>query len=327
MSITPTFLKKFFSTFTIAIFSISLLFLGFTNLQPKTANAYEINIQTACQNAADNELYYNRGFSNNYHSNQLKSDYCSSAAFRCLFSNCSDGFNADETLNRTCNFTINQGFTNCGNNLICYNSSYSCNNQTIVQPVFTNNYPYNNCQYTNNCYNTCVNCFEQAISQLQNGVDVNFGNANVSGDLLNNITISQRSDIPTSVVSYVNGNRAITEIKNYSGTVLSSTSFSIDERGNTTVNNSNNSSVFPNCERNLNLYICNSFSTVQLANQFGSYGSISTAFRSTFTIAPTQNYSNNNNVVYNYPVYSPYDNYYPASDYYYDCGYIFGCGY
>ena len=311
MSIAPSLLKKIFSILVITIFSISLLFIGLTNLQPKSVLAYGINIQTACSNAAENELYYNTGLSNNYYLAQNKLNYCDSAAFRCLFSNCSDGFNADETINKTCNFTISQGFTNCGSN-------------TVLYPTYSSNYPYNsNCQYNyNNCYNNCVNCFEQAISQLQNGVNsYNLGNAAVNQDLLNNITNSGRLDIPTSITSYVNGNAAYTEVKNYNGTVLSLASFSINEQGDTTTNNSNSSSIVPNCYRNINLYICDSFSTFQLGNQFGSYGSLSIPFRSTFTITPTQNKSSYYNVGYNQPI---------VVDYYYDydCNYnLFGCGY
>jgi hypothetical protein len=310
MSIAPSFLKKILSIITISIFSISLLFVGFTNLQPKTADAFNVG------------EYLNRCGNSPFTACDLLSE-----SLNCLVDTCSDGVNPDTAVRNCMNGTYRYNSKAClslyssAPYLNCYNSgyyNYPCNNAIVY-----NSYPYSNYGYNN--FNTCVNCFEQAISQLQNGVDVNLGNANVSGDLFNNISNSQRSDIPTSVVSYVTGNRAITEIKNYGGTVLSSTSFSIDERGNTSINNSNNSSVFPNCERNLNLFICNSFSTVQLANQFGSYGSISTAFQSTFTIAPTQNYSNYN-VAYNYPVYNDY--YYPASDYYYDCGYsLFGCGY
>ena len=195
MSIAPSLLKKILSVLVITIFSISLLFVGLTNLQPKSVLAYGINIQTACSNTAENELYYNTGLSNNYYLVQNKQDYCDSAAFRCLFSNCSDGFNADETINKTCNFTISQGFTNCGNN-------------TIIYPIYSSNYPYNNnCKYNyNTCYDNCVNCFEQAISQLQNGVNsYNLGNATVDQDLLNNITNSGRLDIPSSITSYING--------------------------------------------------------------------------------------------------------------------------
>jgi hypothetical protein len=315
MSITPSFLKKLLSIITIAIFSVSLLFLGFTNLQPKTADAFNVS------------EYLNKCGNSPYTTCDLLSE-----SLNCLVDTCSDGVNPDTAVRNCMNGTYRYNSKAClslyssAPYLNCYNSGYSnypCNNN--VYSVYTNTYPYNNCQYNNNCYNTCINCFEQAISQLQNGVDVNFGNANVSGDLLNNITASQRSDIPTNINSYVSSNSAITEIKSYNGNILSSTSFSIDERGNTSVNNSNNSSVFPNCEKNLNLYICNSFSTVQLANQFGSYGSISTAFRSTFTIAPTQNYDNYyNKAAYNSPVY--YDDYY-----YYgleNCNNsLFGCGY
>jgi hypothetical protein len=317
MSITPSFLKKLFSISIIAIFSISLIFLGLSNTQTKTASAYEFSIQTACQNAADNEYYYNRNSSNYYYVSQIKNDYCSSAAFRCLFSNCSDGFNADNTLNKTCNFTIAQGFTNCGYNNGCYN--YPCNTQ--YYDVYVNN----------NSYKTCVNCFEQAISQLQNGVNgYNQGSANINQDLLNKISDSERSDIPTAIASYVSGNSSYVEVKNYSGSVLVSSSFSIDERGQTTVNNSNSTYISPNCNRNFNLFICDSVATAQIANQFGSYGSLSIPFRSTFTIAPTQN--NNSyysNIAYNYPSII-YD--YPIyTDYYYgyeDCNNtVFGCGY
>lgn len=310
MSITLSFFKKTIFGLIIAIFSISLLFFGFNNLQPKSASALEINKCLAKDANAKNYSYYN--YNSRYNRYNYANQGCDilTNSIGCLICNCNNGVD--------CSSNVYPDSSNiyCANNGAYYIDLNSYNNSCNIYSNYSNNYGYNN-------YNTCVNCFEQAIGQLQNGVNVNFGNANVSYDLLNNITNSQRSDIPTSVVSYVNGNSAITEIKNYSGTVLSSTSFSIDERGTTSINNSNNSSIIPNCYRNLNLYICDSFSTVQLANQYGTYGSISTPFKSTFTIPPIQNYSN---IAYNYPVNNYY---YPYTDYYYeDCSYsLFGCGY
>jgi hypothetical protein len=317
MSITPSFLKKLFSVLIIAIFSVSLLFVGFTNLQSKEAKAFDVL------------SYLNKCGNSIYSSCDLLSE-----AITCTIDPCSDGVNPDTIVKNCMNGYYRYNSKPCLSlysstpYLNCYNSGYSnypCNNN--IYPI---NYSYNNY----NGYNNCVNCFEQAINQLQNGVNnYNLGNATVSQDLLNNITNSGRSDIPTSVVSYVSGNTAYTEVKNYDGTVLSSTGFSIDERGNTSVNNSNFSSTSPNCSRNINLYVCKSFSTIQVANQFGTYGSISVPFESTFTIAPTQNYNNynnyNNNIAYNYPIYNDYPIY--DNNYYYgleDCNNsLFGCGY
>jgi hypothetical protein len=309
MTITPSFLKKLFSVLIVTIFSISLLFFGFDNLQPKSASALEINKCLDKDANAKNYSYYNFGtFRARYNSSNYNNQGCDilTNSIQCLICNCNNGVDCSN------NVYPDSSSIYCQSNGAYYIDINSYNNAcNVVYPVYVNNYPYNN-----NYYNTCVNCFEQAISQLQNGVNGNLGNASVSYDLLNTITVSQRSDIPTTTTSYVNGNTATTEIKNYSGTILASTSFSIDERGNTTLNVSNSSSVVPNCNQNFNLFICDSFSTIQIANQFGNYGSITTPFKSTFTNPANQNY---NNVAYNY-----IDYYYPQ----YDCSYsLFGCSY
>jgi hypothetical protein len=317
MSITKRFLMKLLSISIIAIFSISMLIAGFTNLQPKQANAFDFN------KFLDKCSGYN-------HYSSYSSTQCDilSQSVTCLVDNCSDGINPDTTVQNCASGYYRSNSRQClslyasAPYLNCYNSgyyNYPCN--TSYYPVYTNNYNYN----------TCVNCFEQAVSQLQNGVNgYSQGNANIDSNLLNEISNSGRSDIPTSVYSYVSGNSTYIEVKNYGGSVLTSSSFSIDDRGVTTVNNSSSTYFSPNCNQNLNLYICDSLFTAQIANQFGSYGSISVPFRSTFTIAPTQN--NNNyysNIAYNYPSII-YD--YPIyTDYYYgyeDCNNaLFGCEY
>jgi hypothetical protein len=131
---TPIF-NKIFATIFIFTFSIVSLFVGITNTQTKTASAFELSILTACENAADYSLYYE-----NYETYQIKSEYCSSTAIRSLVCNLSDGFNCDQSRGRTCNFTLNQGFTNCGYNNCnyqsCYNNNYnpyySANNNCII---------------------------------------------------------------------------------------------------------------------------------------------------------------------------------------------------
>lgn len=314
MSIAPSLLKNIFSVLIVVIFSISLLVFGVSNLQSKEAKAFDFN------------KFLDKCNSNNYYSN-YSSTKCDilSQSITCLIDTCSiDGVNPDSTINNCASGYYRANSRQC---LSLYSTSQYQNCNDSYYSLYSNN-NCNNSFYTvySPSYNNCINCFEQAISQLQNGANsFNLGNADINSNLLNEITNSGRTDIPTSISSYVSGNTTYTEIKNYSGAALSSASFSIDNNGTTTINNSSNSTISPNCYRNINLYICDSFVTTQLANQFGSYGSISVPYRSTFTITPTQN--NNifyNNVNYNPPIYD---------DYYYDYGYedcnnsLFGCGY
>ena len=315
MSITPSFFKKIFSILIIAIFSISLLFFGLNNLQPKTASALVINKCLAADANAKNNSYYNyNAYNSRYNRNNYANQGCDivTNSIGCLLCNCNNGVDCSN------NVYPDSSSIYCPANGAYYNDINSYNNSCYNNQQVFNNYAYNSCQY-NNCYNNCINCFEQAITQLQNGIDYNPGNASINYDLLNNITNSQRSDIPTSVISSVNGNTATTEVRNYNGGVLTSTSFSIDERGNTNVNSYSNSSVIPSCYRNYNLYVCDSISTLQIGNQLGSYGTISTGFKSTFTIPQNQNYNN----------YNVATNYYPTYDYYgNECVYsLFGCSY
>ncbi len=303
MPVKQSFLKKLFLISTVIIFSISTIFFSINSFTPKSASALEIDKCLAKDANSKNlsTIYNYNNYNSRYNYARQGCDLIQNSIL-CLLSTCNNGI--DNT-----NIEFANSFF-CQANGAYYSDIYSLNN------LCYNNQPAFN-KFTSN---NCINCFEQAIIELQNNLDYNLGNANINYDLLNNIVNSQRLDIPTSVVSSVNRNTVTTEVRNYNGSVLASTSFSIDDLGNTSVNNSN-SSVIPNCYRRFDVYLCESISTMQVGNQFGSYSTISTGFKSTFIISqnqsnPTPNYSFGSN----YPV---------LFDYYgNDCTYsFFGCSY
>jgi hypothetical protein len=245
-------LQKTFSTIIFLLITGTIILLGFSQTSSKSASAIDLNKLAQCPRVVNEQVYdnsynnYYGTYSYNYANYQYNpyQQICDplSAILKCTASECSDGFNPDQS-----NYKV---AFDCQNNYNNYTQPfYGCpeKNDPTNPSFFYNNSQYSSCYYSQNCdvrpsyeeYARClsIDCHAIAIKALQVEVNKNAQYAYIPSELSN--IIGYRNDIPTSVESTTEtktlfGGRAYTTVTTYikgGNTILASYQYTVDDNG------------------------------------------------------------------------------------------------